>query len=127
MYNVSRQEHETYGKVILLSIEEIGTYENPFRAIEQIKLLRRLWLEEGATKVKILFNDQIFTVKEIDSWSIKEYKLLPKCHNCARILKTNVFVHRLSEGNLFCTQKCADVNYTFEVDKLNDEEEIEYL
>lgn len=127
MYNVSKQKHETYGNIIHISIDENGMFDTPSKATNQARFMRRLWLEEGVTKVKLLIQDQIMTIKEMDKWSVEEYKFLPKCHNCNFILKQDVFTHRLCKNNLFCTQKCADSNYTFELDKLLDEEEIDYL
>ena len=127
MYNVSRIIHEKYGNTIQISIEEYGTYNSPFTAASQAKLLRRLWLEEGILKVKILINDQIFSVKEMEKWAVKEYHLLPKCHNCANIIDEDVFTHRLCNTNLFCSQKCSDTDYFLEIEKLNDEREIDYL
>lgn len=127
MYIVSKQNHETYGNIISILIEENGIYESPFQAVNQVKLLKRLWLEEGGTRVRILINNQILTIKEMEKWSAEEYNFLPKCHACGCILSTKIFTHRLSGTNIFCSQKCTDINFSFEIEKINDEEDIEYL
>lgn len=127
MYNISRQTHEVYGNIIHISIEEKGSYNNPFETVNNVKLIKRLWLEEGVPKVRILINNQILTIKEMIKWSIEEYKFLPKCRTCGCILATNVFTHRLCGVHLFCTQLCADINLSFELEKMEDEEDIEFL
>lgn len=127
MYNVCRKIHDVYGNVILVSIEETGEFKSPFKAAEQVKSLRRLWLEDGSVRVKILINNQILTVKELDKWSANEYNFLPKCHYCVTILNNEVFTHQLCGNNLFCSQECANRDYSLKIEEMNSEEEIDYL
>lgn len=127
MYNVSKQTNKKYGNVIEITREDIAEYESPYSAYHQAKYLRRIWLESGQEKVKILIDKQILTIKQAEAWADSEYKSLPKCGSCAKILGGDVFTHRLCGTDLFCTQICADRDYSRQMEKLLDEEEIEYL
>ncbi len=122
-YNVSKSITDSYGEIIILSIEENGEFKNPFKAFNKIKLLKRL------SKSKIMINDQILNIKQTEKWINEEYFSLPKCFSCGEILSAcssnDVFTHKLCGVNLFCSQKCADKDLSFQLDKLNDEEEIE--
>lgn len=123
MYNVVRQAHEKYGKVIEITREEIGSFDTPFNAFHQATKLRRLWLEEGAIKVRILVDMQILTVKQTESWANEEYRALPKCEECAKILGEKVFTHQYCKTNLFCSQLCSDKNYDYIVSQWDEETE----
>lgn len=123
MYNVVRQTHERYGKVIQISREEGGACNTPFDALHAATRLRRLWLEEGAIKVQILVDMQVMTVKQTESWANQEYKELPKCEECAKILGENVFTHKYCKTNLFCSQICSDKNFDYIVSQWDEETE----
>jgi|SRR6185436_1702710 len=127
MYSVSQYHNDKYGNVIEISIDKNGIYETPFKAIAQVKLIRRLWSENHNDKIRILINKQVLTIKEMEKWCLEEYKLLPKCKNCAICLKERIYTHPLSKTSIFCSQKCADVDYNYEIEKMKDEEEIDYL
>jgi hypothetical protein len=99
----------------------------PFQAVQRAFTERRLWQESGTKKVRLLIDGQIMSTKEAERWSNEEYKSLPKCKACAKILDGNVYSHRLCNSGLFCSEDCADKDYLEEVEKLKDEEEIEYL
>jgi hypothetical protein len=125
MYKVSNQTTE-YGNVVIIEQDEDGI-EAPFFAVQQALKNRRLWRESGATKVRFLVGGKIMSPKEMESWSREEYKSLPKCPTCIKILSGNVFTHRLSGTDIFCTQACADQDYNQKIERLKDEEEIDYL
>lgn len=127
MYKVSKEVHKKYGNVIKITRDDIGEYESPYPAFQQVKFLRRIWMEQGQTKVRVLIDQQILTIKQAEVWADEEYKSLPKCETCGKILDGNVFTHRLGGKNLFCTQICSDKDYAWQMEKLLDEEEIEYL
>jgi hypothetical protein len=127
MYNVQLQNHEIHGDLILISINESGEYKSPFQAIERAKQLKRIARENGKLKVKLLINEQFLSSKEMEKWAIEEYNLLPKCFHCGSILGMIVFIHSFSGSNLFCTQRCADVDYSDEMNESLEEEEIDYL
>jgi endogenous inhibitor of DNA gyrase (YacG/DUF329 family) len=127
MYDIQFKNHEIYGDIIVISIEENGKYKSPFQAVEQVKQLRRISLEKGKLKVRLLVNEQFLSTKEMEKWAIEEYNLLPKCVQCGSILGTIVFMHSISGSNLFCTQRCADIDFSDEMDKTFEEEEIDYL
>lgn len=126
MYNVSRQSHPKYGNVIEIKRVEIGSYHTPSMAYNAAEKSRRLWREEGAKKVRVLIDDQLLTIKQAESWSITEYKSLPKCAHCSAILNDDVFTHQLSREHLFCSQLCADADYRIQTDKLSDEYECDF-
>ena len=127
MYNVNRQNHTKYGNVVEIVRQEIGTYATPFLAVNAAITAKRLWREEGAKKVRFLIDGQVMTVSQAEHWSNEEYKSLPKCYTCAKILGGNVYTHQLYGDRLFCSQSCADKDYSQEVEKRLDEEEIDYL
>ena len=127
MYDIQFKNHEIHGNTIVISIVENGTHKSPFKAVEQAKSLRRMELEKGKLKIKLLVNEQLLSTKEMEKWAIEEYNLLPKCFRCGSILETIVFIHPFSGSNLFCTQRCADLDHSDEMDKTLEEEEIDYL
>jgi hypothetical protein len=127
MYSVSRQIDSKLGNLIAIVRTEEGDYLSPFAAFNQAKQMRRLWLEEGVVKVRIWVDSQLMTVAQAERWSSEEYKSLPKCGSCGTILGGQVHTHRLCDSSLFCSGSCADKSYSEEANKINDEEEIEYL
>lgn len=123
MYKVIQHNHSKYGNVVEVSREEVSQFETPFQAINKALTLKRLWAVEG--KVRYLVAGQIMSSKQMETWANEEYKSLPKCENCAKILDGDVFTNTLSPGKLFCTQLCADKDFKYQTDKLLDEEEFE--
>jgi hypothetical protein len=107
--------------------EENGKYPTPFQAYQRALTERRLWQELGTKKIKFLVDGQIMSPKQAEKWSHDEYKSLPKCKGCAKILIGELYTHRLSDSGFFCSQDCADKDYFEEMEKLKDEEEIDYL
>ncbi len=83
-------------------------------------------MESGTKKVRILVDSQVLNPKQAEHWANEEYKSLPKCEGCAKILNESIHTHRLS-SKVFCSEGCADRDYAEEVEKLKDEEEIDYL
>lgn len=125
MYNVSKDNNK-YGNVIIISISEIGEFELPFAAIQKAKSLKKEWITNS--KIRFLINEQILSTNQLDSWAIKEYSSLIKCSMCPTIINNkNVFTHTYSYDKLFCSQGCADKDYILYLEKLEDEEPIEYL
>jgi hypothetical protein len=123
MYNVVRQNHTKYGSVVEIALDDAGENETPFQAFNKAKTMRRLWLESGEKKVRILVNGKVMTVAQAEQWSNEEYKSLPKCEACAKILRGDVYTHKFCGSNLFCSQACADKDYAYQMEKLSDEEE----
>ena len=127
MYSVNRDTHEVYGPVIVVDRQENGNQPTPFRAVQRALTERRMWREEGLKKVRLLIDGKIMSPNQADHWSHEEYKSLPKCKECAKILNEDVYSHQLCNSGLFCSQDCADRNYLEEIEKIKDEEEIDYL
>lgn len=127
MYSVNKIIHEQYGSVIHIERAENGSLTTPFQAVNQAVHARRLWLESGEKKVRILIDNQIMTPKQAEHWANTEYRSLPKCEGCAKILDGEVYNHQFSGGKLFCSTVCSDKDYMEEVEKRKDEEEIDYL
>lgn len=127
MYIVSQQKHDEYGNIIEILRDDLGEYQTPFLAVYKAKSLRVQWLKEGALKVRVLVNNQILNINRIDMWANEEYRSLPKCESCAKILTGQIFNHQLSENNLFCSQVCADKDFDYQVERFSDEEECDYL
>lgn len=123
MYNVMRQTHDRYGSVIEITREEVGEFETPFRAVNRAISLRRIWMEEGADKVRILVDGQIMITKRAESWANEEYKALPKCEECAKILGEAVFTNKYCGTNLFCSQVCSNKNFDYIVSQWDEETE----
>lgn len=126
MYSVSRCLHAQHGSVIQIVRDMNGLHLTPFQAVQCACKERRLWIEGGTKKVRILADDQVMSTKQADHWAHEEHSSLPKCEGCAKILNDDVHTHQLSD-KFFCSQFCADKNYIEEVEKLKDEEEIDYL
>jgi hypothetical protein len=126
MYKVSNLEHEQYKKVVAIERAEDGDIETPFFAWQRALTQRRLWREKGAKNVRYLVLGEIMTGSQLETWSHEEYKSLPKCAECGKILGGDVYTHQLCGSNLFCSQNCADTNYHEAMEKLKDEEEIEF-
>jgi hypothetical protein len=125
MYIVSRQTHAKYGQVIEIIRNEPGEETTPFLAVNKALRLRRLWKEESKAKVRILVDGKVMQPSQAETWANEEYAQLPKCEECAAILSGDVHTHALSDS-LFCSPKCADRNYNFQVEKMNDNEETEF-
>jgi hypothetical protein len=126
MYSVSKLSHELHGPVINIERVENGSLVTPFQAVQTALKERRLWVETGIKKVRVLVDGQVMSPKQAEYWAHEEYKSLPKCEACAKILNNDVHTHQLSD-KFFCTKECANKNYSEEVEKRKDEEEIDYL
>jgi hypothetical protein len=126
MYSVSKIVHEKYGKVVQITRDELGKINTPFEAFLKASHIRRIWNGKGKSKVRLLIDSQIMSISEADKWANDEYKSLPKCKECGNILNGKVYTHNLCGSNLFCKQSCADKNFNFEMEKLNDNEESEF-
>jgi hypothetical protein len=123
MYSVTRQSHVKYGNIIEIGKEDSGDCQTPFQAYNKAKMMRRLWLESDGGKVRILVDGKVMTVAQTEKWSNDEYRSLPKCEACANILRGDVYTHKFCGSNLFCSQSCADKDYNYRMEKLNEEEE----
>jgi|SRR5271166_504023 len=126
MYQVSRLDHERHGPVIRIDRDANGSELTPFRAVQRACKKRRLWLESGVKKVRILVDGQVMSPTQADHWAKEEYQTLPKCPGCAKVLPEDVYQHRLSP-DLFCSTVCADRDYNERIERVKDEEEIDYL
>ncbi len=126
MYSVNKKVHDKYGNVVEIYKDVYGAYKNPDMAYRLAKLIRRTWKEESNLKVRFLIDGKVMQPSMAENWALSEYKSLPKCAHCICILDDNIFTHRLSD-NLFCSQSCADKDYNIEIDRVNDQEDIEYL
>lgn len=127
MYSIVRQTHERHGPVIVIQRIEEGEEITPFQAVQVAFKELRLWEQEGVKKIRILIDEQVLSHKQVERWADEEYQTLPKCYTCAKILGGEVFTHQFCGSNLFCSSNCADQNYMEEMEKLKDEEEIDYL
>jgi len=127
MYSVIRCSHPRYGPVIHIERVENGSLLTPYQAVNSALRERRLWMESGTKKVRILVDDKVMSPKQAEHWANEEYRSLPKCEGCAKILNGDIHTHQLSGTKFFCSAKCADNDYVEEVEKMKDEEEIDYL
>lgn len=127
MYSVNRSTHERYGPIIHIQRDMNGLHQTPFQVVQYACKERRLFLEAGQKKIRFLVDDQVMTLKQVEHWANEEYASLPKCFGCAKILNGDIQTHQLSSSRFFCTKQCADKDYVEEVEKLKDEEEIDYL
>ena len=82
-------------------------------------------MEEGQEKVRFLIDGQVMITKRAESWANEEYKFLPKCEECARILNGPVFSHQLSGDHLFCSQTCSDKHFNYLVSQMDEETEFD--
>lgn len=126
MYSISHVSHPDYGDVVTVERVVNGEQLTPFRAVQCARTKQRILQDAGIKKVRFLIDNQVLSFKQAEQWAEEEYKTLPKCSGCAKIMEENVFIHRLST-NLFCSQICSDRDYNERLEKLKDEEDIEYL
>lgn len=126
MYSVIRFSHPDHGPVIHIKMDMNGSERTPFQAVQSACKERRLWMESGIRRVRILIDHQVMTVKQAEHWAIEEYKIIPKCFGCAKPLNEDVITHQL-RSELFCSQECADKDYNEQIENLKDEIEIDYL
>jgi len=126
MYKIIKHtNHLNYGKTIEIVKDNSMPMITPFQVANKALQMKRLWKEKTKYKIKLLVAGRILTDSQLESWSIEEYKLLPKCEECGKILADQIYTHRLSD-HFFCTQLCADRNYDFILEKMNDNEESEF-
>jgi hypothetical protein len=125
MYKVTQHTHPQYGNVVEVTREYSGEYQLPHKAFSKVCSLRQAWLQQKQGKIRILIDGQILTKSQAEAWANAEYKSLPKCAECLQPLEmdTPVQTHSLGENKLFCTQTCADKDYLFQMEKMNDNEE----
>lgn len=126
MYSVSRLTHPDYGSVIKIERVVNGAHPTSFRAVQYGQKEQRLLQESGVKKVRFFIDEQVMSAKQAEAWADEEYSSLPKCPACAKVLSEDVFTNRMCP-DLFCSQACADRDYNERLEKLKDEEEIEYL
>lgn len=126
MYNVIPKAQTSYGAIVSIERDEDGIVKTPFLAIQLVCKEARLLREAGATKVRFFIDDKIMTLKQAEQWADEEYKSLPKCSYCAKLMEEDVFTHQLC-SNLFCSQICSDKDYTEITDKQNDEYECDFI
>lgn len=126
MYSVKKQVHTQYGNVVEIAREELAEFVSPFDAYRKAVKVYKEWKGNTKIKIRVLVDSQVMTLSDADSWSINEYKTLPKCESCGKILDGKVFLHQLSGEKLFCSQDCADKDYVIQVEKSNDNEESEF-
>lgn len=125
MYSVSKQTHPQYGNIVEIIREDTGEFISPFDAYRKVVKLYREWRADKKIKVRVLVDSQVITLAQADSWSINEYKSLPKCEECAKILEGPIFTHQLSGEKLFCSKICADNNYAYIISNRDEEEEFD--
>lgn len=125
MYNVTKGGDSKYGNVVIITTEDVGEFELPFAAIQKARNLKRNW--DTSKKIRFLINEQVFSINQLDSWAHNEYKSLSKCGSCPAILHDKeVFTHAFSD-KLFCCQLCADKDYKYYLETLDEEHECDYL
>lgn len=130
MYKVSFRPDEHYGSVIAIELDENGSFSSPFVAVQRALSERRLWKDKVITntgRLRFLVDGKIMTTQQMEQWQREEYQSLSKCQACAKILDGEVHTHQLCGDSLFCGKVCADQAYHEKLEKLKDEEEVDYL
>lgn len=123
MYNVYKEKHSVYGNIIVINIEDNGKFNLPFDAVNKGLTIKRLW--KTKSKIRFFINGQIMSAKEAESWANKEYKILEKCTACSNILINKCIIYLNNKA--YCSQLCADKDYQYYLDHLDEEVEIDYL
>lgn len=122
MYNVIHFVNELHGSVVEIVRDTNGLYKTPHKACQAAKSLRNKLLKP-VLKIRYFVDGKVFNT--LASWQKEEYDSLVKCERCYSILDGNVFSH--SENNsLFCSQKCADVDFIMIIESNDDNEETEF-
>ena len=125
MYSVSKIKHPEYGEVITIEQSKDGKYHVPFSAVQQAIKDQNAALQEQF--VRLFIDNQILTQQQAEKWARDEYQSLPKCKSCCSILLEDIYTGGLFNSHLFCSEACEHKNQIEELEKLKDEEEIEYL
>jgi hypothetical protein len=125
MYKVYQQQHDKYGHVVIIEASDDGEYQLPFFALQQAYKQKRLLKESGSHKTRLLIDAQIMSPTQAEKWSRVEYQSLPKCQACAKILGGDVYTHQLCGDHLFCSKDCSDKDYAQQIERMNDEHEVE--
>lgn len=121
MYSVILEEDPNYGKIISICRDEDGDCKTPFEVYQKVKSINL------NSKIKILVDDQLLSLFELNMWAHEEYKNLPKCQECFQILSRKLYTHQLCGYSFFCSENCANKNHAQKIESLNDLEDIEYL
>lgn len=123
MYSVRSQLHPQYGNVIEIAREDNGAFSTPLSAEQEARRAHQKWYQEKIMS-RFLIDDQIFDITELEKWRHEEYQSLPKCQECGALLPlAEVFPHKYSGTDLFCSQNCSNSNFYRMVDHFNDYEE----
>jgi hypothetical protein len=123
MYDVSKSISETYGPIISINRVEASEISSPFDAFNIALAMRRLW--KDAAKIRFFIDGQVLTAKQAENWALYEYKSLPKCSECGKILGGSIYTNNILDGDLYCKQSCADKAYIFQMAKIDSEDEYE--
>ena len=125
MYNVSQLTHEKYGSVVVIEKVLNGYFLTPFNAVQAAINEQKLFSISVSEKVRLLIDDQIMTPHQAQHWAKEEYEELPKCKACGKPLPEDLVMHQLTP-HFFCSQNFADKDYKLQLEKMQDEEEIEF-
>lgn len=124
MYNIIKQTHENYGCIIVIEHTADGKALTPFQAVRSAIKDQEIWIKEISKKVRLLIDDQIMSPQQAECWAKEEYKNLPKCKLCAKVLNEDVITNQFS-NSFFCSEDCADKDYNERIEQSKYEEEIE--
>ncbi len=152
MYTITRQKQWTEGNPVVevsyggidycnpdaLAKKYPGEFEefsDPRKAIETAIAICLAWRKDGERKAKVGIGStggmtmpfETCTIKQAQKWAEEEYKTLPNCPQCAKIMEKNQekwsigFITKDGEfisyeEYIYCSEYCAEKNYTYEED-----------
>jgi hypothetical protein len=125
MYKVERVIDPKYGNTVQITADELGNYDDAFKAERRAKTQYHLMQQQGLEGIKFLVDGEILNIKQLEKWANEEYERLPKCGYCGSRLDEQIYKNELSDHLLFCGKSCSNKDYDLQMAKLMDEHECE--
>lgn len=120
-YNVilKKENNKNY-----IEVSSPGDIISPYDVVNKIFSLKTKFKQNSSAKLNYIVFGKNMSFPQVKTWSNEEYKKIPKCGDCAKILEENVFTHSFSD-KIFCSENCSNNNYS-EISNKFEEEEHEF-
>ena len=118
LYSVSLKNNDKYGDFI--EVSDSGDIVSPFDVYNKVCALKNKFKQNNESNLKYLVFGSIMTLSKIKKWANDEYKTLPKCNYCAKLILNDVFTNSLTD-KIFCSLECSHIKDREISDKLEEE------
>lgn len=110
------------------------SYFNPVDAAMAAFSIKKKWEEEfnlSNVNIYVMTEDNFLILKtklqyKLLNWADEEYKRLPKCKECRKILDRNCNSKEFLDSNVFCSEDCRNKDLASQQERLKDNEETEF-